>query len=206
MQNPPVMNHICKYKLSQYHLQLFFSAVHSIGDSRANPSAAAQSCLQKILIHPKFKTAQRNCILLGDIPISNFTKNTNYVDNINKSLTTHRLVDELDEITQKESINKDDHCYLNDLCRLTKYVAEVIYYISKFVVKKIMKYLVCEHCLSALEGSKRNSLTSVKYISSLGLYSLAMLFILSVKYELKIAERFINYTPQQKFKYILMIK
>lgn len=125
-----------------------------------NPSAKQfRAAYKKLLIHAEFKAAEGNCIPLEDIPILNLKQKFNHVNTINKSLAKHRLIEELDEITKNKSINNDDHCYLNDPSRLTEYVAEVIYYISGFVIKKIKSTLICEECLSALEGPKINSLT-----------------------------------------------
>lgn len=195
-QDPPKMSFICTYKLSQDHVELFFGAVRSMGGFNNNPSAKQfRAAYKKLLVHAEFKAAEGNCIPLEDIPILNFTQKSQYVDTINNSLAKHRMLEHLEEITQQECVQNDDHCYLGDPS-LTEYAEEVIYHISGFVVKHLQRNMVCEDCLSALKGRKRNSLTSTKDKGGLIYPSDDVYFI--CKLCEKILRKFFVYTHHSK--------
>ena len=90
------LRYILTYKLSQDHLELFFSAIRSRGGSNNNPNSMQfKNAYKKLLVNNKVKSIKGNCFPLDSTYILN-TYNTkvdelntkNHVDiNIIKNMT-----------------------------------------------------------------------------------------------------------------------
>lgn len=120
------------YKLSQDHLETFFSALKSRGRFNNNLSTRQlEYSYKRLLIHHQINAAESGNCLINDVQIL-------FVSSINKS---DRLFDDdyshADLPTQTSIDPLFDHDYLSTLWTLSQYVDEVIKYVSGFVIKKI---------------------------------------------------------------------
>ncbi|XP_047518932.1 uncharacterized protein LOC125058833 [Pieris napi] len=94
------------YKLSQDHLEVFFSAVRSRGGFNNNPTLRSFiSAYKRLLCHTEIKTSESgNCLALEDITILSNSKLTTD-QQINTSLTYNKITKEfsLSQETEKEN-------------------------------------------------------------------------------------------------------
>jgi non-receptor tyrosine kinase TNP-like protein len=67
----PLLNYLFTYKLSQDHLEMFFSAIRSRGGYNNNPSARQfETAYKRLLVHAEIKSStSANVMALDDTPI-----------------------------------------------------------------------------------------------------------------------------------------
>lgn len=140
------------YKLSQDHLEYFFSAIRAKGGFNNNPSARQlKSAFKRMLVHGEMKhITSGNCIPLQHINILTLTKPEIA---INKTSEKNIMIDNVAESSNSEYFDEvlmKDHDYLTDPSLLTEFSKHVIVYIAGFVVSKLKKELSCEECVSAI--------------------------------------------------------
>lgn len=144
---------LCSYKLSQDHLEYFFSSVRAKGGFNNNPTAKQfKSAFRRMLVHGEIKhITSGNCISLQHINILTYTKPE---EAINKTSNKMRLMNDAEEYTTDNTAKvvdtMEDHDYLADPSRLTEYSKHVVTYIAGFIASKLTKELHCEDCLTSL--------------------------------------------------------
>lgn len=132
---------LCTYKLSQNHLEYFFSSIRARGGFNNNPSARQE--LKHI--------TTGNCIPLLEIDILTYSSPEVA---INKTSCRDRLIEEEDG-SQVPSLFMEDHDYLSDPSRLTEYSKRVIEYIAGFIVRKLKQEIHCEDCIASLISTEK---------------------------------------------------
>lgn len=155
------LDFLSTYKLSQDHLEIFFSAIRAKGGFNNNPTATQfKSAFKRLLVHGELKhLTSGNCIPLSHINIL-MCKRPEMA--INKTSDRNRMIDDnqnLDDNFQEElaeEIVNNDHDYLTDPTRITEYSRRVIIYIAGFVVKALKKQIKCCDCLSLLTAPDKN--------------------------------------------------
>jgi len=138
------------YKLSQDHLETFFSAVRSRGGFNNNPTAK------------QFITSYKRLLVHADVDISKYANNIvideTIVLNVSAAtLSTNEGIDNLtqDDIDIHDSINGSDHDYLfHNVWLYSEYVEDVVTYIAGFIAKSVTKIIKCEICASYLIQEK----------------------------------------------------
>lgn len=146
------------YKMSQDHLEYFFSAIRAKGGFNNNPSAQQfKTAFKRMLVHGEIKhISSGNCIPLEHINILTLTRPELA---INKTSNKNRLIDDM--FVDTEAVDKilmKDHDYLTDPTILTEFSKHIITYIAGFIVSKLNKELHCEECVSAI-------VCTTKYVS-----------------------------------------
>ncbi|GBM48047.1 hypothetical protein AVEN_34374-1 [Araneus ventricosus] len=140
------------YKLSQDHLELFFSAIRS-----HNPTAKQfKAAYVRLLTHHQMTSNSANCTILDGTNILNVgaSKNT-YLKSINDSDAQR---DDIDQWSAVESLVQDHNYCVNAFRHQSQYSQDVIGYVPGFVVKKLKTSLCCVDCISAVvEKSKSPS-------------------------------------------------
>lgn len=155
-----ILKHLCTYKMSQDHIEYFFSCIRAKGGFNNNPTAKQfKAAFNRMLVHGEIKhITSGNCIPLQDIDILSLSRPEIA---LNKTMAKSRMVEELNDV-QPNSPNEYlmvDHDNLADPTRLTEYSKRVIEYIAGFVVGKLKKEINCEKCLqSIIDNKKYNSL------------------------------------------------
>lgn len=156
--------YLSTYKISQDHLELFFSAIRSKGGHNNNPSARQFiSAYKRLLVHAQFKNdGKGNCIPLGEINILTSSSSNQYISDMNISTERYKMLE--NEMDEPLISDLDDHDYIFDPSRLTEFADSVIKHIAGFVIRKIKRKLVCSECVQSLEVThdSENRLTSIK--------------------------------------------
>lgn len=137
------------YKVSQDHLELFFSSVRSCGGFNNNPSARQfQSAYKKLIVNSQIKSSNKgNCCPLEELFIMSSSTSVAPEKIINTSCGKSRLID---ETLQEQCAELKDHNYAFDPSRLSEYSTHVVEYIAGWVVRKLNMELKCEDCLAAI--------------------------------------------------------
>ena len=134
-ENP--LEYILTYKLSQGHLELFFSAVRSANGWNNNPSAKQFSATYRALLHHSGVNAGINSNVLPQdgTELMYLVENSGQIS-----------AESLEPIFQESFI--DEHTI--SISRLSPYVMNVLEYIGGWVVRKLIEKLSCADCKSLL--------------------------------------------------------
>ncbi|CAG4948590.1 unnamed protein product [Colias eurytheme] len=149
IENAP-LRYLCTYKMSQDHLEVFFSAIRSKGGFNNNPTALQfVSAYKRLLVHGELKNITTgNCIPLDNINI--LTCNSNSIcRKINSS--RERILAMNDESLDVDSIVDlpEGHDYIGNF-ELSEFSKEAITYIAGYVVRNLKKIIKCDECLGAI--------------------------------------------------------
>jgi len=123
------------FKLSQDHIETFFSSVRQRGGLNNNPSCKQfKSANKKLLVHSEITGSQYgNCVAILDSTQMS-------VVNIGPDCIINNDTEEDPSTVQQ------DHDYIQSLSRLTPFLDEVTSYIAGFVVKKIKNKITYNIC------------------------------------------------------------
>lgn len=144
------MNYLLTYKLSQDHIETFFSVIRQRGGFNNNPSAFQfQASYKRLLVHHEITGSQyANCVAMDSTRILH----------IGSSRGT-----ETSGIAEKIKLNEiTDHDYSSVLlyCENAA-VNDIIAYIAGFVVRKIKKSIHCKQCSTLLTLNTSDGSTSM---------------------------------------------
>ena len=146
---------LCTFKLSQDHLELFFSKIRRLGGCNNNPSATQFiSAYRKLVVHNDLQDVLRgNCLPLETVPI--LTASSSYVTNIdsdppsiaalNSCSTRSRIID-----PDSSAVIDHDYTFIPNAGWLSSCSEKIVAYIAGFVVFKLKTTLHCETCIAAL--------------------------------------------------------
>ncbi|KAB0798505.1 hypothetical protein PPYR_09498 [Photinus pyralis] len=145
------MTYLLSYKLSQDHLEVFFSAVRSYGGNSNNPTALQFLRIYKRMLvrHEVWGSQFGNCIDYQSVTILHVTS-AHVREPVDYLIDTSTLEIDHDDITL-------DHAY-HDSFGLNPYINDVVGYMSGFVVRKVRKGLDCEICLNDIVSKDSSSL------------------------------------------------
>lgn len=131
------LHFLLSYKLSQDHLEMFFSAIRSRGGFNNNPTAYQfENAYRRLLVHAEIcSSAAANCLALDGTSILNIT-----CKNKNKKLPVEILKFNVSDETDDDLIIPGYNTFVND----------IVEYISGFVARKVSRGINCEVCASAL--------------------------------------------------------
>ncbi|KAJ3641435.1 hypothetical protein Zmor_027942 [Zophobas morio] len=138
------IKYLYTYKLSQDHLEMFFSNIRARGGFTNNPTAIQfEAAYKKILIHTELSSSEAaNCLALDETSIL-------------KVVSTNKSHYSLDLISY--DCEDDEELNVSLPQYMEKYIFDVVQYIAGFIVKKLKKTLKCDVCLSALITERSNS-------------------------------------------------
>ncbi|KAJ4920938.1 hypothetical protein JOQ06_016533 [Pogonophryne albipinna] len=135
--------YLLTYKLSQDHLELFFSAIRARGGYNNNPNVRQfRGAYKRLLVRHQVKKGTGNCLLRDNTTILDST-----LANINMA---RRLgIEPVEEIVTED----DTLANLPDVNHLSEYKEAAISYIAGFIVKKIEQKVTCMPCSHALTSA-----------------------------------------------------
>lgn len=144
------------YKISQDHLELFFSSIRSKGGWNNNPTARQFAAAYKRLIARAEirEGGLGNCIPLDDIPILTVSSR------LKTPLEDLNLCDTEPEQDPLEFIWRE-HDYIMNTHVINNCSKQIIIYIAGFVAHSLTKSIKCEHCIQELVGNAENFLNSL---------------------------------------------
>lgn len=131
--------YLLTYKLSQDHLEIFFSAIRGRGGFNNNPTARQfTAAYKRLLVKQQVKIGTGNCQPQDDTEILEVTTAT---------VNTRRRLD-------LEPVEPElDHDYFPSADVISQFKEEAIAYIAGFVVKKMKEKHNCFTCIEALTSS-----------------------------------------------------
>lgn len=140
------MSFLLTYKMSQDHIEMFFSAIRNKGGHNNNPSAKQFSyAYKRLLNHTKLTILPHgNAIVQDETDILNITHSNKGIDNL------------INDFIEPEEENKDevsDETFITEKWCTSNYIKDVIAYISGFVARKIIKKIKCGICKNLLIGT-----------------------------------------------------
>ncbi|KAK1895908.1 DNA transposase THAP9 [Dissostichus eleginoides] len=135
--------YLLTYKLSQDHLELFFSAIRARGGYNNKPNVRQfRGAYKRLLVRHQVKKGTGNCLLRDNTTILDSTP-----ANINMA---RRLgIEPVEEIVTED----DTLANLPDVNHLSEYKEAAISYIAGFIVKKIEQKVTCMPCSYALTSA-----------------------------------------------------
>ena len=167
------LKYLLTYKLSQDHLELFFSAVRSSLGSNNNPTARQfMAAYKRLLIRNEIRGVGGNCIDIDKTSILFVTGNAVKVngvqtDTLNISILRRNegTADDAEQndvavvlnrydIVERHPMQADhDYVDVSNSCFLSEYKEYVVGYIAGFVVRMVRKIIKCPDCLGSLSIS-----------------------------------------------------
>ena len=139
--NKNYLKYILTYKLSQDHIEMFFSAIRSKCGFNNNPTAGQfEAAYKRLLIHSEIcVSSQSNCLPQD-------STNILHVSSLNKIENSHLdtlFVEEIEDLADfsEDTISFGQHHL---------YIENVIGHIAGFVTRKALKLINCEICARGL--------------------------------------------------------
>lgn len=144
-----LLQYLPLYKVSQDHLELFFSAIRARGGFNNNPNAVQfRAAFKRLLIRAEIRDAGvGNCVPLEQINILTCSSKTNPATAINE-LTERNSFVELPE-DDSELFEEFIQCMYNNL---PNYSESVVTYIAGFISRKLSRSVKCDICANLLFG------------------------------------------------------
>lgn len=160
----PLLKYLLTYKLSQDHLEIFFSAIRSAGGSNNNPNCRQfEAIYKRLLLHTEIKGAESGNAVAID--------NTSLLYCTSKSITRNDNNDDLEEAPEFLEFDRqiEDHDYIGaPVWHLTTYITDIVTYIAGFVVRCLKKCVSCAFCrLLLVEESAASLLQRRKQFGNL---------------------------------------
>lgn len=132
--------YLLTYKLSQDHLELFFSAIRARGGFNNNPNVRQfRGAFKRLLVRHQVRKGTGNCLLRD---------NTAILESTPATVNIARRVD----VEPVEVLVPEDDTFsdLPDVDSLSEYKEAAIAYITGFIVKKMKQKITCLPCSQAL--------------------------------------------------------
>jgi len=175
------LDFLLTYKMSQDHLEMFFSAIRSRGGFNNNPTALQfESSFKRLLVHTEIMTSSgANCVVMDMTKILWVSSSTSKpVENSNFYL----------DMLCAEIEDDDINFNTNQFNVLQQVVEDIVAYIAGFIVRKLSRKLICDECTEVLTRTNTESVSLINIKSRGGLLNPSV----DVIYLCKVAERIFN--------------
>lgn len=152
LAKPDLIKFLLTYKLSQDHIEMFFSSIRAKGGFNNNPSAAQfEAAYKRLLVHIELTSTGTNCVAQDNTSILQVSSSN--------SSSSSQLLDDLFANSGDSEWNNDGIIDVNiDFGKNAFYIGDVVAYIGGFVVKKILNSINCNHCAKELTSDTSESL------------------------------------------------
>ncbi|KAF4529837.1 hypothetical protein B566_EDAN017934 [Ephemera danica] len=164
-----LLSFFCTYKISQDHIEVFFSAIRAKGGFNNNPTCRqVEAAYKRLLIyHEMSGPSTANCIELTPISILTVSSGKEkVVSEINPiCIRSLELDDECEYPKTKVNDNGEIvlHLTTEHMRNMSEYVNDVVGHVAGLTLKKLKKVVHCETCLDALEtGDYISKLSAIK--------------------------------------------
>ena len=156
-----LLKYLLTYKMSQDHLELFFSAVRSRRGWNNNPSAVHfKAAWKRLLTHQQIKeVTSGNCTAQTRCPVLAMSASICRNEQVDVTTVAElRLNDTMRDRCDVTQTDTDISLVSDmDLCTLSDYVQNVVVYIAGFVVRSLRKRLMCSECTAVLTLANSSS-------------------------------------------------
>lgn len=159
-----VLKYLPLYKVSQDHLERLFGYIRSRNGHNNNPSARQfAATFKRILVHRQLSECSNgNAVPLDKIKILHVGRIGQAPEKlINKSMTTSRLITELED---DDNIEEFDYNIIPDEKSFASITTNIVEYIAGFITRRLSLEIHCPDCMQALTGSTKTgfSLINIK--------------------------------------------
>ncbi|KYM97813.1 THAP domain-containing protein 9 [Cyphomyrmex costatus] len=143
-------DYLLTYKMSQDHLELYFSAIRSRGGHNNNPTCRQfQTAFKQLLVHCEIGGSE----YANSVP-QNTTSFLHASSLIKKDESIDELIDSIPHTNDHEYANVSaEHSYINSETFIncnSVYIDDVVSYIAGFIVKSIKSKISCDICSKML--------------------------------------------------------
>lgn len=155
------MTYLLSYKLSQDHLEIFFSAMRSRGGFNNNPNAIQfRSAYKRLIVrHEVNGSIYGNCTQLDSASIL-------FVSAKKRQDADAIMNNDNDIDNESDLFEEFEHDYDYRMPELEEYVTDVVKYTSGFIVRKIKKNkklcIVCDSMLTVENNENASRLLKLK--------------------------------------------
>ena len=150
----PPMRYLTTYKLSQDHLELFFSSVRARSGFNNNPTASQfKSSYKRLLMQHSIKTTG-NCIMQDATHILSVMPDS-------ESVTTVHIARKYDLLERQPLQAEHDYADMPNIAPTSQYKLAVINYIAGYVVRMVKKRIACLICQSALAAATGDTIHTI---------------------------------------------
>ena len=141
-RNDAPMRYLLTYKLSQDHLELFFSAVRARGGFNNNPTALQFQAAYKRLLMRRSITASGNCIVRDETKILDVLRDSTAENDTVVSCADISIARKYNMIDTPTCIVDHDYSEIPQIGRHSEYKEAAVTYIAVNMVKQRVK---CVH-------------------------------------------------------------
>jgi len=175
------LDFLLTYKMSQDHLEMFFSAIRSREGFNNNPTALQfEIFFKRLLVHTEIMTSSGANFMVMDMTkilwVSSSTSKPVEKSNIYLDMLCAEIED--------DNINFNT----NQFNVLQQVVEDIVEYIAGFIVRKLSRKLICDECTEVLTRTNTESGSLINIKSRGGLINPSV----DVIYLCKVAERIFN--------------
>ena len=152
------LKYLLTYKLSQDHLELFFSAVRAAGGFNNNPTAQQfTASYKRLLLRSAIKGGKGNVSQRDNTTILEVIEDTCHLSNDTTLTISETAIIRKYDLKQLSPVQSDhDYCDMPNITILSEYKTAAISYIAGYVVKMVEKRIICSDCLKALKASNQS--------------------------------------------------
>ena len=153
----PILKYLLTYKMSQDHLELFFSAVRACGGWNNNPTTRQFVVAYKqLLMRHNVEGGRGNCTPQDDTEILNSVQDQHEINSVPTGISNVAIARRYDLEMSQPAADDHDYCDVSNAMELSEYKEAAISYIAGYVVKMVEKKIHCPQCLAALTTSKES--------------------------------------------------
>ena len=152
----PVLRYLLTYKMSQDHLELFFSAVRASGGWNNNPTSRQfTTAYKQLLMRHNIEGGRGNCSPQDDTEILNSVQDQCEINSLPTGISDVALARRYDLALREPVASDHDYCDVSNVIELSDFKEAVISYIAGYVVKIMEKKIHCMQCIAALTTTKQ---------------------------------------------------
>jgi hypothetical protein len=153
----PVLKYLLTYKMSQDHLELFFSAVRASGGWNNNPTTRQFiAAYKQLLMRHNIEGGRGNCTPQDDTEILNSVQDQHEINSLPTGISDVAIARRYDLALRPPAADDHDYCDVSNAMKLSEYKEAAISYIAGYVVKMVEKKIHCPQCVAALTTNKES--------------------------------------------------
>ena len=140
----PVLKYLLTYKMSQDHLELFFSAVRACGGWNNNPTTRQfVAAYKQLLMRHNIEGGRGNCTPQDDTEILNSVQDQHEINSVHTGISDVAIARRYDLEMRQPAADDHDYCDVSNAMELSEYKEAAISYIAGYVVKMVEKKIHC---------------------------------------------------------------
>ncbi|GFN80520.1 THAP domain containing 9 [Plakobranchus ocellatus] len=158
-ENVGSLKYLLTYKLSQDHLELFFSSVRARGGFNNNPTTLQfKAAYKRLLVHHNVK-ASGNCLIRDKTQILHAAQNVSMAETAMAVCRKYNIIEQQTEVA--DAVDLDE---IQDMTGLSEFKESAVSYIAGYVVKMARKQVQsCKKCVDSLIDEMGNSHLFVQF-------------------------------------------